>query len=48
MKRANRLGGGYQPILEEQEDQEEIREEGELEIEAAETKEYSVIMRSDK
>ena len=36
MRRANRLGGGYQPIKEEQEEPEEIREESDLEIETAE------------
>ena len=45
MRRANRLGGGYRPIAEEEEP-EEIRE-GELEIENAETEEDSVIMRGD-
>ena len=47
MRRANRVGCGYQPILEEQEEPEEIREEGELEIETAETEVDSVIMRGD-
>ena len=47
MRRANRLGGGYQPIAEEEEEPEEIQEEGELEIENAETEEDSVIMRGD-
>ena len=47
MRRANRLGGGYQPIAEEEEQPEEIREEGELEIENAETEEDSVIMPGD-
>ena len=47
MRRANRLGGGYQPSIEEQDEPEEIREEGELEIENAETEEDSVIMRGD-
>ena len=47
MRRANRLGGGYQPLIEEQDEPEEIREEGELEIENAETEEHSVIMRGD-
>ena len=47
MRRANRLGGGYRPIAEEEEEPEEIREEGELEIENAETEEDSVIMRGD-
>ena len=46
--RANRIGGGYQQIEieEEQEEPEDIREEGEIE-QAAETEEYSVIMRGD-
>ena len=45
---ANRIGGGYQPIKveEEQEEPEEIREEEEIE-QAAETEEDSVIMRGD-
>ena len=44
--RANRLGGGYQPLIEEQEEQpEEVREEGDLENN--ETEEDSVIMRGD-
>ena len=47
MRRANRLEGGYQPILEEQEIPEGIRKESELEIETAETIENSVIMRCD-
>ena len=47
MRRANRLGGGYQPITEEQDEPEELREEGELEIENAETEEDSIIMRGD-
>ena len=47
MKRANRLGGGYQPIAEEEEEPEEIQEECELETENAETDEDSVIMRGD-
>ena len=41
------MGGGYQPIIEEQEEPEGIREEGEVEIETAETEEDSVIMRGD-
>ena len=45
MRRANRLGGGYQPMTEEQDEPEELREEGELEIENAETEEDSIIMR---
>ena len=47
MRRANQLGGGYQPLIEEQDEPEKIREEGELEIENAETEEDSVIMRGD-
>ena len=47
MRRANRLGGGYQPITEEQDEPEGVREEGELEIENAETEEDSIIMRGD-
>ena len=47
MRRANRLGGGYQPITEEQDEPEDLREEGELEIENTETDEDSVIMRGD-
>ena len=47
MRRANRLGVGYRPIAEEEEEPEEIREEGELEFENAETEEDSVIMRGD-
>ena len=46
-RRANRLGGGYQPMTEEQDEPEELREEGVLEIENAETEEDSVIMRGD-
>ena len=46
MRRTNRLGGGYQPVIEEQEP-EEIREEGELEIENDETEVDSVILRGD-
>ena len=47
IRRANRLGGGYQPIIEEQEEQpNEVREEGELEVEN-ETEEDSKIMRGD-
>ena len=45
LRRTNRQGGGYQPLIEEQDEPEEIREEGELEIENAETEEDSVIMR---
>ena len=42
---ANRLGGGYQPIIEEQEEQPE--EEGELDQENNETEEDSILMRGD-
>ena len=46
IRRANRLGGGYQPLIEEQEEQpDEVREEGELENN--ETEENSVVMRGD-
>ena len=46
IRRANRLGGGYQPLIEEQEEQpDEVREEGELENN--ETEEDSVVMRGD-
>ena len=47
MKRANRLGGGYQPMIEEQDEPQERWEESELEIENAETEEDSVIIRAD-
>ena len=47
MRRANRQEGGYQPLTEEQDEPEELREEGELEIENTETEEDSVIMRGD-
>ena len=44
--RANRLGGGYQPLIEEQGEQlDEVREEGELENKV--TEEDSVIMRGN-
>ena len=43
MRRANRLGGGYQLLIEEEEP-EEIREEGELEQEVADTEKDNVIM----
>ena len=46
MRRANRLGGTYQPLAEEEEP-EEIREECELELQNAETEEDSVIIRGD-
>ena len=46
IRRANRLGGGYQPLIEEQKEQpDEVREEGELENN--ETEEDSVVMRGD-
>ena len=45
IRRANRLGGGYQPLFEEQEEQpDEVREERELENNETED---SVIMRGD-
>ena len=47
LKRANRLRGGYQPMTEEEDEPEKLREEGELEIENAETEEDSIIMRGD-
>ena len=48
IRRADRIGGGYQPIEieEEQAEPEELREDGEIE-QAAETEEDSVIMRGD-
>ena len=46
LQRTNRLGGGYQPIIEENEEIENP-EEGELEPEQPETEEDSVIMRGD-
>ena len=46
IRRANRLGGGYQPLTEEQEEQtDEVWEEGELENN--DTEEDSVVMRGD-
>ena len=44
MRRANRLGGGYQPI---QEETEEITEEGEINQEPEDTEEDSVLLRGD-
>ena len=44
LRRANRLGGGYKPIIPEEEETEEMRKKGE--VETAET-EDSVIMRGD-
>ena len=44
MRRSNRLGGGYQPI---QEETEENPEEGEIEQEPKDTEEESIIMRGD-
>ena len=44
MRRTNRLGGGYQPI---QEETEENPEEGEIEQEPKDTEEESIIMRGD-
>ena len=47
MRRANRLRAGYQPLTEEQDESEQLREESELEIENPEIEEDSVIMRGD-
>ena len=44
MRRANRLGGGYQPI---QEEPEENTEEGEINQEPEDTEEDSVLLRGD-
>ena len=44
MRRANRLGGGYQPI---QQEPEEITEEGEINQEPEDTEEDSIILRGD-
>ena len=44
MRRANRLGGGYQPI---QEEPEENTEEGEINQEPEDTEEDSIILRGD-
>ena len=48
-QRANRIGGGYRPILEEEENEPEAPEEGELQTEqnTVDTEEDSVIMRGD-
>ena len=46
LQRTNRLGGGYQPLTEENEDTENP-EEGELEPQQPETEEDSVFMRKD-
>ena len=46
LQRINRLGGGYQPLTEENEETENP-EEGELEPEQPETEEDSVVMRRD-
>ena len=48
-QRANRIGGGYRPIQEEEEDEPEAPEEGELQTEqnTVDTEEDSVIMRGD-
>ena len=43
LQRANRLGGGYQPLDEEVEEP-EIREEGEVQPEQPETEEDNVIL----
>ena len=46
LRRANRLGGGYHPVIPEKEEEaEEMREEGE--VETAETKDDNVVMRGD-
>ena len=47
MRRANRLGGGYQPIVEEEE-LEEIREEGELEQEVPESGSLSQLVDTNR
>ena len=47
MRRAKLLGGGYQPIIEEQEEPEEIREKRQTGKGAAGTEEDSVILRGD-
>ena len=45
---SEQTGGGYHPITEEQDEQpDEIREEGELELENNETEEESRTMRGD-
>ena len=44
MRRENRLGGGYQPIYEETEDN---PEEGEIDEEPEDTEEDSIIMRGN-
>ena len=44
MRRANRLGGGYQPI---QEEPEENTEEGEINQEPEDTEEDSIILGGD-
>ena len=45
---SEQTGGGYQPITEEQDEQpDEIREEGELELENNETEEDNITMRGD-
>ena len=48
-QRANRIGGGYRPIQEEEENEPEAPEEGELQAEqnTVDTEEDSVIMRGD-
>ena len=48
-QRANRIGGGYRRIQEEEEDEPEAAEEGELQTEqnTVDTEEDSVIMRGD-
>ena len=44
MRRANRLGGGYQPL---QEETEENPEEGEINQEPEDTEEDSIVLRGD-
>ena len=44
MRRANRLGGGYQPI---QEETEKNPEEGEIDHRPVDTEEDSIILRGD-
>ena len=47
MRIANRLGGGYRPLVEKDEEPEKTREESELEQKIAKTEDDSVIMRGD-
>ena len=48
-QRANRIGGGYRPLQEEEENEPEVPEEGELQAEqnTVDAKKDSVIMRGD-